>query len=384
MEETHNCFLQFTKIYERKKDRISTFFLIFLNFYYNKNLSILILKEECRLIKAKEIINIIDLKKNYFSKIENIILHSIMYNYFEHLEKEDIIGVVSINDNYFKYKTLLPFLKNIFLSDKTKENIAIMISKMQRTYFALKRFVTICKEKRSEVSINIDMFFNKISDKSTNCFKVYQNKKIYYFTVFDLLKIIETSLCNCMYSTFVVEPIQPKNPYNNIEFSTSVYYNLYNHIRYKMLINIPIIFVLWRSVSFQRTILFLKYEKFLRKIAIKNYVWNTTETELYSDIREMLFENTQTRKWKISKMFPNKVLQEKFKHYIYVYYLINYDCVEESELSLQESYLKDELNKCYLSNKNFGNEKIVSVGFNKETKIEIDTDLISNFNSKNF
>ena len=79
-----------------------------------------------------------------------------------------------------------------------------------------------------------------------------------------------------------------------------------------------------------------------------------------------------------------KVLQEKFKHYIYVYYLINYDCVEESELSLQESYLKDELNKCYLSNKNFGNEKIVSVGFNKETKIEIDTDLISNFNSKNF
>ena len=306
-----------------------------------------------------------------------------MYNYCEDLEKEDIMGVVNINDNYFKYKTLLSFLKNIFLNDKTKENIVVMISNIQRKYFVLKRFVNICKEKRSEVSISIDMYFNEISHKSNNCFKVYQNKKIYYFTVCDLLKIIEVSLCNCMYTTFVVQPIQPKNPYNNIEFSTSVYYNLYNHLRYKMIINIPIILELWRSVSFQRTILFLKYERFLRRIAIKNYVWNTTEKEFYSDIREMLFYNTQTRKWKMS-MVPDKVLQEKFKHYIYVYYLINYDCVEESELCLYETVLKEELNKCYLSNKNFGNVKLISVGFNEETKTEIDTNVISNFNSKSF
>lgn len=386
MEDTHNCFLRFTKLYEKKIYRISTFFLFFLNYQFERNISSLILKEKnsLRLIKTKELIQIIDFKKNYFSKVENIILHGIMHNYYENLEKENMMNIISTNDNYFKYKTILSFLKNTFLSEKTKENIVIFISKIQRNYFALKKFVNICKEKSSEISIDIDMYFNKISDKSNNCFKVYQNKKIYYFTVCDLIKIIETSLCNCMYSTFVVQPIQPKNPYNNIEFSTSVYYNLYNHIRYKTIINIPIILELWKSVSFQKTILFLKYERFLRKIAIKNYVWNTTDKELYYDIREMLLENTQTRKWNISKKFPNKVLQDKFKHYVYIYYLINYDCVEESEICLYETYLKEGLDKCYSSNKNFGNEKQIIIGFNTETKLEYDTNVTTNFNSKNF
>ena len=180
MEDTHNCFLQFTKLYEKKIYRISTFFLFFLNCKLKRNISSLIIKQEnnLRLIKIKELIQTIDLKNNDLSKVEDIVLHSIMYNYYENLEKESMMNIVSTNDNYFKYKTILSFLKNTFLSEKTKENIAIFISKIQRNYFALKRFVNICKKKSSEISIDIDMYFNKISDKSNNCFKVYQNKKI--------------------------------------------------------------------------------------------------------------------------------------------------------------------------------------------------------------
>jgi hypothetical protein len=187
-----------------------------------------------------------------------------------------------------------------------------------------------------------------------------------------------------MCTTFVVQPLQPKNPYNNIDFSIETFYALYSHIRYNMVLKIPLVLELWKRESFEKSILFLKYEKIIRKIAIKKFVWNTTESYFYEDIRDMLIENLYTRKWEISKDFPNKILQQIFKHHIYLYYIINYECTEETEACLYETYLRDELKKCYFSNPSFGTKKEISCGFKNEIKICFETTLTTSFNCKDF
>lgn len=384
-----NSFLLLLKIENENNlvHRNSTFLNILLNHKFNKNKIMDTMLDKLNPYKEiNRMLNDFDTAKpdTYFT-IENILLHSIIYKYNEELNEENKFKRRNFtNDNNFKYKTLFSFLDNPFLNSKTKNNLMNVISTFQNKYFALKKFINICKFKCTDVAIKQDMFFNDIDCNSKHVIKVYQNKKIYYFTVFDMIQIIENSLCNCMCTTFVVQPLQPKNPYNNIDFSIETFYALYSHIRYNMVLKIPLLLELWKRESFEKSILFLKYEKIIRKIAIKKFVWNTTESYFYEDIRDMLIENLYTRKWEISKDFPNKILQQIFKHHIYLYYIINYECTEETEACLYETYLRDELKKCYFSNPSFGTKKEISCGFKNEIKICFETTLTTSFNCKDF
>ena len=120
----------------------------------------------------------------------------------------------------------------------------------------------------------------KESEKMT----IIQNKTLYTFTIYDLLKVIYNSL---MKSEYIQEkPKMPKNPYNNIKFSNHILYNVYIRCR---LNNINMNYFVKQYYKSNLNIRRFRCDNHfkLNSNAIKNYIYYATEEDLYDEIYTM-------------------------------------------------------------------------------------------------
>lgn len=127
-------------------------------------------------------------------------------------------------------------------------------------------------------------------------------------------------------------------------------------MRFKMHVVIPPFFHLWFLENFDLSAFPLKNTRMLRKICIKNHVFSVSNTSyiIYKDIREMLIDNSYTRKWAIHADFPRETLVDLMRPYLYIFYLIYYDVLDYEEQIWYEAALALELIKCYKFNPSFG------------------------------
>ena len=195
-----------------------------------------------------------------------------------------------------KYQvTFKATLLNVFLSDMLKERIFAIIEKTQRAYFALKRFLQICRFKTTHLKIDTDLCLNPIDHLTA--FTIIQNGGKYMFTVRDILNLTMTALTNS--HDFFAEPRFPKNPYTNIRFTKTDMYNIYFRVVASRLITPPLLTECFLN-HFELDNFLIDNEPKLRNHSIRNYVVTSPHTILYSEVMYM-----------IRRMFKGKQVVER-------------------------------------------------------------------------
>jgi hypothetical protein len=248
-------------------------------------------------------------------------------NYFLYLYCSNLY-YSSINPNVNKTFTVKKFfylnqvLDNIFFNEHLKGAFLLSFSKAQRVYFAFAKLANIYRYKKATIKMNVDLYMNELNPDKRNVISILQDGSKYLFLGSDLVKVINSSLLNS--SHFFAEPLQPKNPFNNLPFNNTTLYNIYFHIKHNCEIN-PILFHLFFKANFDLDIFLYENESIIRDTAIKNYALYSPPSVLYHDLGLMLAVNRRfTKKLFIHDEFPVDKLVDVFRPYFHLFYLHRY------------------------------------------------------------
>ena len=270
-------------------------------------------------------------------------------------------------------------IMNAFLSDGLKEEIFGIIEKTQRSYFALKRFLHICRFKNTKIKIDTDLCLNPIDPQKA--FTIVQNGCKYLFTVPDILNLTMAALMNA--HEFFAEPRFPKNPYTNVKFTKTDLYNIYFRVVESRFITPPL-FTECFLCHFELDNFLIDNETKLRNLSIKSYVMNSPHTILYSEVMFMIrtfFKGKQVtnRRTRIPRTrgngtriitsttrisinihpeFPREVLVDVMRPYLYLY-LLYHDHIRGTEkMTIARTLLQREVQRFLKYNPNFGRKQI--------------------------
>jgi hypothetical protein len=278
-----------------------------------------------------------------------IYLNALMYNIYYEVIKKSKEFVIN------KLSALNWITDNIFISNQLKEKLIALFSKAQQTYFSLNRFINIYKHRKYPTVVTNDLSLNTLTKDDSQTVVILQAKSVYYFSLADLINIIETAICNS--PNFFSDPLTPKNPYNNQPFSLTTLYNIYFAMKQsKRLLSIP--FHLYFLEDFNKNTFRRNNEMFIRDFAISKYVLNTHSDSLVQSILSMISNNVYINKLIIDSAFPKDLLVNIFRPFLLQYYKIHYSLkgMEYKQKNLTELNIK--FKKFYDYNPLFG-RKIV-------------------------
>ena len=234
-----------------------------------------------------------------------------------------------------------------FISDEVKKYIANLHIRSQRHYNALRKFAHIFKAKRAPIIMNTDLYLNEIRITERNVIVLLQNNYRYLFTITDLNKIIETSLCNSPY--FISEPIPVKNPYNKMPFSKSDLYNIYFQIKDRLMRTPDILYQFFLS-NFNLSKFKRNNQVLIREKYIHRFIENEDQETLVDYVYNALSFNTHI---KIDDDFPDDELVRIFKPYLRLYLEMNYS-FDSSVRHRSKCLLLHKLHIFHMHNPQFG------------------------------
>lgn len=249
------------------------------------------------------------------------------------------------------------YLKNMFLSHETREKMLSIYSKTQKTYSAFSRLAYIWKFKRAQIQIQCDMCMNELDEKHKHTFVLFQNNFKYFFSIYDLVKIIKTGLTNSCY--FFPNPILSKNPYNNVCFNNATLYNIYFFMK-KCGFVIPTLFHQYFISNWDLDIFLTENECFIRNVIINDYITFSHYETLYPDVIAMLKHDKYGKLLTIHKDFPKETLVSIMKPYLQLYMNITSNVggtIKRNEC-MNSFYIKMKI--FYLYNRLFGRKKVTS------------------------
>jgi len=244
-------------------------------------------------------------------------------------------------------------LKNIFISESIKDDCIHTFGIIQKHYCALNRVAYLWKWKRANSPITTDLYFNTLNPEKAFNIILYQNGVKYSFRISDLLKCMEQKLTNCDYE-FNITSEYPINPYNKLEFSKTILYNIHFHIYFSKM-KVPLFLELFFQENFNIAIFNTKHDTYLRKLAIRNYCYNEPYSEsLFREVDKIMKSNMFTRKLKIHDDFPKPDVVNAMRPYLYVYYLTIFGNLEYDLEEFYDNTLFYQLREFYKHNPLYG------------------------------
>ena len=268
---------------------------------------------------------------------------------------------------YLKYKYFI--LKNFLCANNfdtaKKEHLLDIFSTTQNKLLALYKFKNICLFKTKKLlDDQMDLNFNPLSETSSRYkIDIIQDKIRQQFSIFDLTRIINTSL-SYEYN-FFPDPTKIKNPWNNKPFSIANLYNIYFFIKNNSNINMSILFSRFYQSNFC-----LKHFELYNQFIIKNYIIENChlfdESKKVIYIQVMLdYYNSKYKSFAINidTRFPVKRLIEVMDKYIKMYLLAIYSYEDDLRIKYK-SILMRRLRTFNKENPYFG-RRIVSLSVKK-------------------
>lgn len=304
--------------------------------------------------------------------IEDIYIGFFIYNiYFK--EKKLLYKDYHYRLANAKFLALNEYINNIFYTKEIKDRIFNIFYKAQKCYHAFTRLAHIYRLKKYKIVVHDDLSLNPLNPSHKNTFILIENNSIFFFSLNDLISIIETAISNS--PNFFVDPLWPENPYNKQKLKPSTLYNIYFKMKESGRL-ISTLFHFFFLEHFQLSNFVEQNEAFIRENSIKKFIFNSPYTTLYIPTLKMLNNNKYTKLLKIDSEFPKDKLVEIFRPFLYYYYIFNYDIKGTSKIYNYKLILNQKLRKFYQYNKSFG-KKCYSVNkfFDNKTKI------LSSFNT---
>lgn len=247
-------------------------------------------------------------------------------------------------------------LNSVFYKVKTDKLLIDKFTKIQKTYFAFSKLAYIYKIKKSKCVITHDLYFNDINKNESNVIQIYQNNMTYLFTISDLIHLLMVSLTNA--SHFFINPLECKNPYNNIPFSKNILYNIYFSIKNKQ-ICLPELIEQFFVEEFDLPIFLNKNKVLIQTTSIKEYVSNSSLITLYNYGLNIFnyFNHLCTTQIAIHPEFPKKLFVDIMKPLIILYLISNYSIDSFTKYNTSQE-LYQEIQRFYIFNPLFGRKHI--------------------------
>lgn len=297
-----------------------------------------------------------------------------------------IIGMFICNNKYSikaKYNLIKEAETNIFYNKTIVNNFINFLCKIQKVYFAFIKLKNIFIYKKSQTQVDYDICLNPINIAKATSLCIYQNNRLYWFLIRDLINIINTALTNA--PGFFSEPLVSKNPYNNIPFNKSTLYNIYFAIKYSS-IKTPELIHKYFITNFNLNAFTIENEYLIREHVIDNYIKNTPDISLHQALIIMITEYNK----RVSPMyiihvhdkFPKEKLVKILKPYLLLYFRYSYSLIEIVKMkALRE--LNTKLKIFTMFNPNFG-RKISKINFDESYinfNIENNDDFLTSHNN---
>jgi hypothetical protein len=254
-----------------------------------------------------------------------------------------------------KFEVLNKLLDNLFILEDLKESLFNIFSKAQKHYYAFLRLAHLYKFKRNNILVDSNLSLNPLDILNNNTFILIEHRSKYLFSIHDLISIIETAISNS--PMFFSDPLWPLNPYNKQPFTITNLYNIYFKMKNSGIV-MSTLFHLFFLENFDISSFMQNNEPYIRNHSIKKYVYNTTYSDLYFAVLNMLNSNIYTIRLNIHKNFPKDLLVKIFRPFLYYYYIINYDIKGTNKIQQYKIILNKKLKKFYEYNKAFGRKYI--------------------------
>lgn len=223
--------------------------------------------------------------------------------------------------NYFyKFKVIKEYMiDNIFLDENKKQQFMQYFTKLQNTWFALKKFSHIIKfnKLKHKITYFCDLFFNDISScKNSQKIVLIEHGVPYLFKITDLVHMIVSNLSqnDAMFET----PSHTKNPFTGLPLSLHNLYNIFFHCVYEKF-HIPKYLKYYFDCDFNLSNLLFYYQPQLRELSIQNFSQDMSFDDKYSYIMEMLEKKHNIIPLSIHHEFPKQIIVNKFETVISIY-----------------------------------------------------------------
>jgi hypothetical protein len=315
----------------------------------------------------QEMLNIKNNEKNKKNKKQLVPKMFLFLHYFtpsNFSNRDSLTWQKYIKYKYFILTNYLHVNKNNLIDNEVKDEILQLFSTTQKRVMALYRFKDVCIRKTKKyLDDPQDLQFNLLSEMpKKHTMDIIQVGIRYQFSIFDLIRIINTSL-SYEYN-FFTDPKKIKNPWNNNPFSIATLYNIYFFIRHST-IGMPILLDRFFQSNFNLDM----FERH-NQLIIKNYIiencQNFSKMKKLSHIYNMIdtFNKKRLRcQIKIDSGFPENRLLEVMEPYLKTYLLSVYS-YEDDLLIKYRSILVTKLRQFNKMNPIFG-RKIINLKVRK-------------------
>ena len=268
--------------------------------------------------------------------------------YYLHLVKYDI-EQHNMDQIECKFRILRLFLKNVFMTEYTCEPFLDLFYKTQRVYHGFAKLARVFRYRRATIKNKEDLSMNPIEPNGTNII-VYQNNSLFIFKISELINLFMMALTNHL--DFFMDPIDIKNPYNNMCFNNSALYYIYFAIKRSTFITPTIIHQYFMS-NFDIRKFNIENEYILREFAIKRYIYNSHYNQLYEPTRSMLNQNVFTKQLKIDAGFSKEKLVNIMRPLLYLHYRYLFSALEadEKDFIYYKFSITDRIDTCTLIRK---------------------------------
>ena len=118
----------------------------------------------------------------------------------------------------------------------------------------------------------------------------------------------------CNSPDYFADPLEIKNPYNNLKFDKGILYTIYFKIKESSYV-LPNLFHNYFLCDFNMELFVVENESLIRDMNLKRIINNTNKKILFKNIKKMLKSNENSNSLTISKDVNKRIL-EIMKHII--------------------------------------------------------------------
>lgn len=269
----------------------------------------------------------------------------------------------------YKYQLLTQQMSNIFYSEQLKNEMFGQFSKAQRLYRVFCRFVRKWRICRAPIAVDHDLGLNPLKEGQRGTMVIFQGGHKYIFKISELMNIIQTALTHDV--QLFIEPLEPKNPYNNMPFDNATLYSIYFRIRWSDFI-VPHLIHSYFMCGFCLDAFAFQNEANIREQCIRNYVYNSPPLTLFREVKTMMDEFRITKHLRIHKDFPKDVMCDIMRPYLHLYMIYQHSMCGGEKQEQSYDILKHKLDQFVDHNPHFGRKRMVlkdkryTVDFNRE------------------